>query len=70
MMLLINDAQSVKYCYEEKKMNLNPNLRSYNKIIPGEFWSNVKGKTIKFLEENIKEHLHDFEEDKFLNKEG
>lgn len=53
----------------KKKVNLNPNHKPYNKTIPDEFRSNVRGKTIKLMEENIGEYLHDLKGEKIFLKE-
>lgn len=48
-----------------KKMNLNPCVEPYIKI--NSRWTtdiNVKGKTIKLLEENIIEYIRDLQTDK------
>lgn len=53
----------------KKKVNLNSNHRPYNKTIPDEFRSNVRDKTIKLMEENIGEYLHDLKGEKIFLQE-
>lgn len=53
----------------KEKVNLNPNHRPYNKTIPDKFRQNVRGKTIKLMEKNIGEYLHDLKEKEILLEE-
>ena len=62
--MTVNGAGSVKYHYGEKKRILMPISDHIMKPLQINFRSNVKGETIKVLEESIGEVLHDVEEEK------